>query len=180
MFQMMKNYWWLILLRGIVAVLFGILALTNPALTAVSLVLYFGIYAIVDGAINVGIAIFGGGNSDNRVLLGLSGLLGGLLGVLVLTWPGITMISLLAAIIAFAFVTGIVEIVAAFQVHDVWVGLSGVISVLFALFAFRYPGDGALAILGFIGIYAILVGVMLIVASFQVRKLGQTFSPSAA
>src|SRR5262249_43220465 len=128
----------------------------------------------------VGMALFGGGNSNDRVTLGLGGLLGGLLGILVLTWPGITMISLLAAIIAFAFVSGIVEFVAAFQVRDVWLGLSGIISVLFALYAFRFPGDGALAILGTIGIYAIAVGVMLIVASFQVRKLGNALLPSAA
>src|SRR3954464_12677538 len=129
MFQMMKNYWWLVLLRGIVAVLFGILTLANPGLTAVSLVLYFGIYAIVNGGISVGMALFGGGNSNDRVMLGLGGLLGGLLGILVLTWPGVTMLSLLAAIIAFAFVSGIVEVVAAFQIRDVWLGLSGIISV---------------------------------------------------
>ena len=180
MFQIMKGYWWLILLRGIVAVLFGVLTLFNPGITAVSLVLYFGIYAIFSGAIEVGMALFGGGETSDRVMLGLGGLLGGLLGVLVLTWPGITMITLLMAIIAFAFVAGIVEIVAAFQVHDVWLGLSGVISVLFGLYAFRFPGDGALAIVLGIGIYAIAVGVMLIVSSFQVRKLGNTLSPSAA
>ncbi len=104
----------------------------------------------------------------------------GLLGVLVLTWPGITMIWLLLAIIAFAFVSGIVEIVSAFQVRDVWLGLSGIISVLFGIYAFRFPGDGALAILAGIGIYAVAVGVMLVMASFQVRKLGNTFSPSVA
>jgi len=106
--------------------------------------------------------------------------LGAVLGALVLTWPGITMITLLAAIIAFAFVSGIVEIVAAFQVRDVWLGLSGIISVLFGLYAFRFPGDGALAVLTIIGIYAIAGGVMLIIASFQVRKLGNVLSPSTA
>src|SRR5258708_860204 len=119
MLQIMKSYWWLVLLRGIVAVLFGVFTLINPGITAVSLVLYFGIYAIVSGVINVGMALFGGGESSDRVMLGLGGLLGALLGVLVLTWPGITMISLLVAIIAFAFVSGIVEFVAAFQVRDV-------------------------------------------------------------
>ena len=179
MIQAMKNYWWLVLLRGIVAVLFGLFTLFNPALTAISLVLAFGIYAIVDGAVNVGLALFGGGDASDRVLLGLGGLLGGLLGILVLTWPGISMIWLLMAIIAFAFIGGIVEIVAAFQMHDVWLGLSGIISVLFGIYAFRFPGDGALAVLAVIGIYAIAAGVMLVVSSFQVRKIGNTLSPSA-
>jgi len=180
MFQAMKNYWWLVLLRGIVAVLFGVYTLFNPGISAVALVLSFGIYAIINGGANVGIALFGGGDPEDRALLGLSGVLNAVLGVLVLTWPGITMIWLLLAIIAFAFVSGIVEIVSAFQVRDIWLGLSGVVSVLFGIYAFRFPGDGALAVLTIIGIYAIAAGVMLIVASFQGRKLGNAFSPSVA
>ncbi len=180
MFQAMKKYWWLVLLRGIVAVIFGVYTLFNPGISAVSLVLAFGIYAVFNGAINFGMALFGGADSDDRVMLGLQGVLTGLLGILVLTWPGISMIALLAAIIAFAFLSGIVEIVGAFQYHDFWLGLSGVISVLFGLYAFRYPGDGALAVVGAIGIYAIGVGVMLIIASFQVRRVGDALSPSAA
>jgi uncharacterized membrane protein HdeD (DUF308 family) len=180
MFQAMKKYWWLVLLRGIVAVVFGVYILLNPGITAVSLVLAFGIYAVFNGAVNMGMALFGSGESDDRVLLGLQGLLSAIMGVLVLTWPGISMVALLAAIIAFAFITGIVEIVGAFQLRDFWLGLSGVISVIFGIYAFRYPGDGALAVVGAIGIYAIGVGVMLVIASFQVRKVGNVQSPSAA
>ena len=180
MFQAMKTYWWLILLRGIVAVVFGLYTLFNPALSAVALVLAFGFYSLINGAINVGMALFAGGNSDDRVMLGLGGVLAALLGILVLTWPGISMIWLLLAIISYAFVSGIVEIVAAFQLRDVWLGLSGLIGVLFGIYAFRFPGDGALAIVTIIGIYAIAVGVMLVVSSFQVRKLGTALSPSAA
>ena len=180
MFQAMKSYWWLVLLRGIVAVLFGVYTLFNPGLSAVALVLSFGIYAIINGGVNVGMALFSSGDAEDRALLGLTGALNAVLGILVLTWPGITMIWLLLAIIAFAFVSGIVEIVSAFQVRDIWLGLSGVVSVLFGIYAFRFPGDGALAVLTVIGIYAVAAGVMLIVASFQVRKLGNTFSPSVA
>jgi uncharacterized membrane protein HdeD (DUF308 family) len=179
MVQAMKKYWWLVLLHGIVAVVFGVYTLLNPGISAVSLVLAFGIYAIASGVINLGMALFGGGESGDRVLLGLSGLLGGLLGGLVLTWPGISMIMLLAAIIAFVFMSGIVEIVAAFQMRDFWLGLSGLISVLFGIYAFRFPGDGALAVVFGIGIYAIAVGVTQIIASFQLRRLGNTLSPSA-
>ena len=113
-------------------------------------------------------------------MLAVQGILQALVGVMVLAWPGISMISLLFAIIAYAFVGGIVEIVGAFQNHDVWLGLSGVISVLFGIYAFRFPGDGALTVLFAIGIYAILVGVSLIIGSFQVRNVGKALSPSAA
>ena len=178
MFEGMAKYWWLVLLRGIAALIFGIFTLFMPGVTAVSLVLAFGMFAIVSGGASLGIAIFGAGRSTDRVLLALSGILSGLLGGLVLTWPGISMIWLLLAIIAYAFVNGIVEIVAAFQVRDVWLGLSGAISVLFGLYAFRFPADGALALVYGIGIYAIGIGVMLIVSSFQVRKVGQALSAS--
>ncbi len=180
MYEGMAKYWWLVLLRGIAALLFGIFTLFVPGVSAVSLVFAFGFFAIVNGGAYLGMAFFGTGRSSDRVMLGLSGILTGLLGILVLTWPGISMIWLLLAIIAYVFVSGLVEIVAAFQARDFWLGLSGVISVLFGLYAFRFPGDGALAVVFGIGIYAISVGVMLIMSSFQVRKLGQAVPPSVA
>ena len=181
MFQAMKDYWWLILIRGIVAVIFGVFVLLdNPVMTAVSLVLAFGIYAVVSGGITLVVALFSSGDSDVRVMLIVQGILQALLGILVLAWPGISLVSLLYAIILFAFVGGIIEIVGAFQNRDFWLGLSGVISILFAIYAFRFPGDGALAVLFAIGIYAIGVGVALIIGSFQVRNVGKALTPSAA
>ena len=180
MFQIMKQYWWLVLLRGIAAVVFGLLTLFNPGLTAVALVLYFGIYAIISGGIDVGLALFGGSHEHHRFMLGLQGVLSGLLGIVVLTWPGISMISLLIAIIAYALMSGVLEIAAAFPARDVWLGLSGLVSILFGLYALRFPGEGALAIVLVIGAYALVAGVALIVASFQIRKVGKALSPSAA
>ena len=181
MFQAMKDYWWLILIRGIIAVIFGVyVLLSNPVITAVSLVLAFGIYAVVSGGITFFVGLFGSGDGGDRAMLVIQGILQAILGVLVLAWPGISMISLLYAIIIFAFVGGIIEIVGAFQNRDFWLGLSGVISVIFGVYAFRFPGDGALTVLFAIGIYAILVGVALIIGSFQVRSVGKTLSPSAA
>jgi uncharacterized membrane protein HdeD (DUF308 family) len=180
MFQTMKDYWWLLLLRGIVAVLFGIYTLVYPGVSAISLVLAFGIYAVVYGGIAVGMALFGSGSSDNRFILGLQGVVQALLGVLVLAWPGISMLSLLWAIIIFAFVGGIIEIIAAFTYRDFWLGLSGVIGVLFGIYGFRFPADGALAVVYAIGFYAISIGVMAVIGSFQIRKIGKALSPKAA
>ena len=180
MFQAMKDYWWLILIRGIVAVIFGVLVLLNPAMSAVSLTLAFGLYAVASGGITFFVGLLGSGDAGDRIMLAVQGVLQAILGVVVLAWPGISMISLLYAIIIFAFVGGIIEIVGAFQNRDVWLGLSGAISVLFGIYAFRFPGDGALAVLFAIGIYAILVGVALIIGSFQVRNVGKALSPNAA
>ena len=180
MFQAMKDYWWLILIEGVIAVIFGVFVLLNPAISAVSLVVAFGVYAVASGGITFFVGLFGSGNAGDRAMLAVQGILQVIVGVLVLAWPGISMISLLFAIIIHAFVGGIVAIVGAFQNRDVWLGLSGVVSVLFGIYAFRFPGDGALAVLFAIGIYAILVGVTLIIGSFQVRKVGKTLSPNAA
>ncbi len=162
MLQGMKKYWWLILVRGSVAVLFGFFTLFNLAITALALALPFGIYAVVNGGITLGLALFGGGHSNNRLMLDLQGVLSMLFGVRVLTWPGMSMLSLLLAMISFALVSGIVEIVAAFQSRHIWLGLSGLIAVLFGLYAICFPGDGALAVLLVIGSYAIGVGLMLV------------------
>jgi len=172
MFQTMKDYWWLLLLRGIVAVVFGIYTLVYPGVSAISLVLAFGIYAVVYGGIAVGMALFGSGNSNDRFILGLQGVVQALLGVLVLAWPGISTLSLLWAIIIFAFVGGIIEIIAAFTYRDFWLGLSGVIGVLFGIYGFRFPADDTLAVVYGIGFYAISIGVMAVIGSFQVRKIG--------
>lgn len=180
MFQAMKDYWWLILIEGVIAVIFGVFVLLNPAISAVSLVVAFGIYAVASGGITFFVGLFGSGDAGDRTMLAVQGILQAVVGVLVLAWPGISMISLLFAIIIHAFVGGIVAIVGAFQNRDVWLGLSGVASVLFGIYAFRFPGDGALAVLFAIGIYAVLVGVTLIIGSFQVRKIGKTLSPGAA
>lgn len=180
MFQAMKDYWWLILIEGVIAVIFGVFVLVNPAISAVSLVAAFGVYAVASGGITFFVGLFGSGDAGDRAMLAVQGILQVIVGVLVLAWPGISMISLLFAIIIHAFVGGIVAIVGAFQNRDIWLGLSGVVSVLFGVYAFRFPGDGALAVLFAIGIYAILVGVTLIIGSFQVRKVGKTLSPSAA
>jgi uncharacterized membrane protein HdeD (DUF308 family) len=180
MFQAMKDYWWLILIEGVIAVIFGVLVLLNPAISAVSLVVAFGAYAVASGGITFFVGLFGSGNKNDRIMLAIQGILQALVGVLVLAWPGISMISLLFAIIIYAFVGGIVAIVGAFQNRDVWLGLSGVASVLFGIYAFRFPGDGALAVLFAIGIYAIVVGVALIIGSFQVRNVGKALSPNAA
>src|SRR5262249_15742543 len=103
-----------------------------------------------------------------------------LLGVLVLAWPGISMLSLLWAIIIFAFVGGIIEIVAAFTYRDFLLGLFGVIGVLFGIYGFRFPAEGALTVVFSICFFPISIGIMAVIGSFQVRKLGNDLAPRPA
>ena len=112
---------------------------------------------------------------------GFEGVVGILLGILVMVWPGISAIALLFWIAAWAIVTGVFEVVSAIQLRkeisgEFWLILSGVLSILFGIFAFIRPGAGALAVIWVIAIYAIVFGITLIMLSFKVRGLNQALA----
>lgn len=170
--------WWLLALRGLLAVLFGLLALVWPGVTLVVLVLFFGAYALVDGLFAVIGSLTSRGEQHWWALL-LEGLAGIAIGVITFVWPGLTGIVLLYLIVAWAVVTGILEIVAAIRLWGTIKGhwlllISGSLSVLFGLIAVFRPGAGALALIWLIGAYAILFGALLIVAGFWLRSWGKT------
>src|SRR5215813_3486811 len=147
MFKDISSYWWLILLRGILSILFGILAIMNPGLTLITLATVFGIYALIDGFAAIGVALFGAKQMNNRLVLGLEGVLGVIFGLLVVSWPDISVIAFLQVIAIWALVTGIVQIVSAIGERDIWMGLAGLLSILFGIYFFRFPGAGALALI---------------------------------
>jgi uncharacterized membrane protein HdeD (DUF308 family) len=163
--------WWLLLIRGILAILFGLVAFAWPTLTLITLVLLYGAYAFVDG---LG-AIWVGGKSRAWGLL-VFGLLGVIVGVYTFFYPGITAIALLYVIAAWAFVRGIFEIIMAIQlrkeINYEWALIvSGVISIIFGIVLVANPGAGALALVVVIGAFALMFGVMMIVFAFRVRGL---------
>lgn len=178
---MLEHYarnWWLLALRGVLAVIFGVIALVWPGITLAVLVLLFGAYALVDGvvALFAGITGSGGLTGGDRWWVALLGVVSIAAGIVAFVWPGITALVLLAVIGAWALVTGVLQIVAAIrlrrEITDEWLlGLAGVISVLFGIFVLIRPGQGALAIVWVIGIYAIIFGVSLIALSFRLRGL---------
>ena len=174
-----KN-WWVLLLRGIVAVLFGILAITRPGITLAVLVLLFGIYAVVDGCLALFAAIGGWSHREDRWLLLLEGFIGIGAGILTLRAPGITAVALLFFIAAWALATGVLRIVAAIRLRkeitgEFWLALSGIASVVFAFLVMMNPAAGALAIAWLIGWYALFLGAMLVMLSIKlhnIRRLG--------
>lgn len=163
--------WWLLLIRGILAVLFGLMAFAWPALTLVTLVLVYGAYAFVDGLT----AIWVGASSRAWGVL-FFGILGVIVGVYTLFYPGITAIALLYLIAAWALVRGIFEIVTAIQLrkeisYEWALIVSGLISIIFGIVLIANPGAGALAMVLVIGVFAITFGAMMIVLAFRVRRL---------
>jgi len=163
--------WWALALRGLVAVLFGLLTFFLPGITLVTLVLLFGAYALVDGVFNV-IAFFRVASHQWALLI--EGVIGIIAGILTFAWPAITAIVLLYVIAFWAILTGIFEIVAGIRLRKVmtneWLLLvMGVLSFLFGLLILFAPGAGALAIVLWIGAYALVFGIFLLALAFRLR-----------
>jgi uncharacterized membrane protein HdeD (DUF308 family) len=164
--------WGAMVLRGIAAVLFGLAALLWPGMTLLVLLVIFALYALVDGlfAIVAGIRDTGG----RRWLLLAEGALGWLAGLVVLLWPGQTALVLVYVISAWAILTGLLKVIMAIsfrrQVENWWLmGLGGALSVLFGGILGFLPGAGLLTLVWLVGIYALILGVALIVLGFLDR-----------
>lgn len=169
-----KN-WWLVLLRGIASIVFGVLAFAWPGITIISLVLVYGAYALVDGLFSLYAAISGGSNAAPRWWLAVVGVAGVLAGIISFAVPGVVALWLLLLIGAWAIVSGIFEIVGAIrlrkEIDNEWMLiLHGVITVLFGVLLMVMPGPGALALVWVIGAYAIAGGIILSVLAFRLKK----------
>jgi uncharacterized membrane protein HdeD (DUF308 family) len=175
--QVLSRFWWLLLVRGAVAVLFGVFVFTVPGITLVSLVYLFGAYVLVDGAGNVVTAIGGRDEQENWWVLLLAGLAGIGVGLLTFSRPGLTALMLLFYIAIWAIATGMLHIVAAIRLRrviegEVWMVLSGLASVLFGIFLVANPGEGVLTVLWLISLYAVAFGAITIILAFKARRFG--------
>jgi uncharacterized membrane protein HdeD (DUF308 family) len=176
MFELLRRRWWLIALRGVAAIVFGVLAITLPHITLATLVILFGAYAFVDGIFAVIHAIGGGDQSESRWLLLLEGLLGIGVGLITFFEPGLTVVALLFYIAAWNLATGVLEIASALHLRkqlsgEFWLLLGGVCSILFAIILMAYPGAGLLALIWIIGIYALIFGTSLLALGLRLRGL---------
>lgn len=173
--QLFRN-WWMVALRGALAMVFGILALIWPDTTKLALVLLFGAFALTDGSLAVAAGVALSGYFERWWVLLLEGFTGIVIGVLTFSWPNVTGLVLLYFIAAWAVITGIFEIVAAIQFRRVIPGewamiLSGLVSVLFGIFLFVLPAAGAVSLVWLIGIYAIAAGIIVMIFAFRLRSL---------
>jgi uncharacterized membrane protein HdeD (DUF308 family) len=169
--------WRAIALRGIAAVLFGLLTLVWPGLTLRVLVLLFGAFALVDGFFVIAAVLAQApGTRGRRGILLAQGALSVIVGIVTFAWPGITALALLYLIAAWAFIIGVMEIVAAVNLRSVirneWLlGLAGAASIVFAALLVITPGAGALVITWLIGWYALFLGVLEMALAWRLRQL---------
>ena len=171
MLHTLTSNWWALALRGLIAVLFGLATFFLPGITLVTLVLLFGAYALVDGVFSV-VAFFRVASHQWAFLI--EGAIGIIAGLITFTWPAITAIALLYVIAFWAMLTGILEIVAGVRLRKAianeWLlVLMGVLSLAFGLLILLAPGAGALAIVLWIGAYALVFGIFLLALAFRLR-----------
>jgi uncharacterized membrane protein HdeD (DUF308 family) len=172
--SILSRRWWLLLLRGLIAIAFGVVSWVLPGISLASLVLLFGAYCLADGVLNAWTALEGRREHEHWWVLFLEGLLGIGVGVLTFLAPSLTALALLFYIAIWAIATGVLEIVAAIrlrkEIENEWLLIiAGLASVVFGALLMAQPAAGALALLWLIASYAIFFGVLLVILAFKVR-----------
>lgn len=167
--------WWSLVIRGIAGILFGLLTFMWPGITLTALVFVFGAYALIDGVMSLVGAVRAAGANDRWAALLVEGIVGILAAIAAIVWPGLTALTLVYVIAAWALVTGIAEIAAAIrlrhEIHGEWLlALAGVASILFGVLLAAMPAAGALAIAIWVGAYALIFGIVVLALGFRLRS----------
>jgi uncharacterized membrane protein HdeD (DUF308 family) len=173
--DVLARNWPLVALRGVAAVLFGLLTMFQPGIGLAALVLLFGAYALADGILGVALVILHRNGERHWAAMLIGSILSIAAGVLTFFFPGITALALLFLIAAWAIVTGVAQIVTAVRLRKVitreWLLIvAGLLSVAFGVLLALFPGPGALAVVLWIGAYAFVSGTLLIVLAFKLRS----------
>lgn len=168
--------WWLIALRGLIGVIFGLAALILPFATILALVLLFSAYMIVDGAFSIAAAVRASQQHDRWGLLALQGVASLAAGVLAFVWPGITAVAFVMLIAAWSIVMGSLLFAAAFRIDGShgrwWFALNGIASLVFGILAIIAPLAGIVVLTWWIGAFALVFGILLVIVAFRLRSWG--------
>jgi uncharacterized membrane protein HdeD (DUF308 family) len=175
MLTLLSKTWWVFVLRGVLAILFGIGAFAMPGVTLAALILIYAVYAFMDGVVAL-VAAFtkrapGEGFPWSVLLIGLAGILAG---IVAFVYPGATALVLLYLIAAWHIVRGAFEVAVAIRLRkeiegEGWLIAAGLMSILFGVFLFVRPAAGALALLWVIGTFAMIFGIVLIALGFKLK-----------
>jgi uncharacterized membrane protein HdeD (DUF308 family) len=174
--KIVSRIWWAVALRGILAVLFGIIALIFTGQTLLALVYVFGAFALLSGLMEIVTAVRAGEEHLRWGWLAVAGIAGVLAAIVSFVWPGITALALLFVIAAWAIISGVAEIVYALSWPDTlahpWVAaLSGALSIVFGFLLVVWPRSGVIALTWLVGIYAILYGATQLYYAFRLQAL---------
>jgi uncharacterized membrane protein HdeD (DUF308 family) len=179
MYKFLSQYWWVLVVRGAAAILFGVLAFILPMESLAAVVVVFGAYALIDGMFASAAAIAGRKMTADWWILLLQGLVSIGVGVVTYMSPAITAMALLFYIALGAVLVGALQIVAAVELRyeltgEWWLVLGGIVGMVFGALLVLRPTEGALTVLWLIATFAIVWGVMLMIGGFDVHRLKPT------
>jgi uncharacterized membrane protein HdeD (DUF308 family) len=177
--EMAKTAWWLVLLRAVLLVIWGIITLSSPGIALFALVVVFGIYAIMDGVTAVVLGIQARKAEKSWGWIVAQGVISVLAGIVALVWPGLTALSLLFVVAFWAIVLGVSTIAEGIRSRRTddrwgWTIAKGALDVIFGILLLVWPATGILALLWLVGIFAVAGGIVLAVLAFRIRALAKT------
>jgi uncharacterized membrane protein HdeD (DUF308 family) len=171
-----EKHWWQVAVRGLIALIFGILVLAWPGVSLLIFAIIFGAFVFVDGIFTLVAAVNYKAGAGRRTWLFIRGIAGIIVGLITFFWPAITALALVILIAAWALVTGVMELVFAFRANQEsairWMfAISGILSLILGILILAYPVPGTLIIIWIIGAYAVLAGILLIILGFRLRSV---------
>lgn len=179
MLELMTRRWWLVVLRGVVAIAFGLAAIAWPRITLLALVVLWGAYTLLDGVAAVAIGVSRrDAHAGDRAMHLLLGVLGIAAGLVALVWPDITVVALLVVIAVWAIVAGAVQLATAVRLRRVirnewFLALAGVTTVVLGVLLIVQPAEGALALVVAIATFTLVWGVVLVLLGLRLRRIGR-------
>ena len=183
--MVLARNWWALVLRGVLAIVFGVLAFVNPGLTLSTLILLFGAYSLVDGVFAIIAGLRAAQRHERWWPFALEGLASIVVGILAFVMPLAAAFALLMIASAWSIVTGVLRIAAAIrlrrEINGEWLLiLNGLLSVAFGIVIVLFPGAGLVTLVWLIGMYAIIFGVILVALGFRLRGHGAKVATGAA
>lgn len=176
--SVLSRNWWMVLLRGLLAITFGVLTFTQTGITLAAMILFVGAFALIEGVMATIASIRVRRMDRDWWVLLMEGLFGVAIGLITFLNPAITVLALSFYIATWAVTLGVLRIVSAIQLRrvikgEVWLILSGLVSMLFGVLMLVFPGAGALALVAYVGVWAMLTGFALVLLSIRLRNLGK-------
>jgi uncharacterized membrane protein HdeD (DUF308 family) len=184
MSSVLADNWWAIAIRGVLAIVFGFIALFLPGATMLSLVLVFAAYAFADGVFGIIAAVRAARAHERWGLLVLEGVVNIVTAAIAILWPGITVVAFVLLVASWAILSGGLMLAAAFRLQidhgRWWLALGGIASLIYGALLVAAPAIGALVLTWWLGAYALIFGVSLVVLAFQLRQRRRGSGPDGA
>jgi uncharacterized membrane protein HdeD (DUF308 family) len=173
MISVLVRNWWAFVLRGVLAILFGLIALFEPGITMLSLILVFAVYAVADGILAIVSAVRAARTGERWMWFALEGVVDIIAGTVAVTMPGLTVVVFITLLAIWAIVSGAFMLAAAFRLDADhgrwWLVLGSIASLAYGVLLLIAPMIGAVVLTWWIGAYAIVFGISLLAVAFRLR-----------